>query len=96
MINKKTFGIVSLILIIIFIFAAGCDGAACKYTGVGCEDLVRRVVVSEDPMSCKSITVDCSNYGDKGYYDRTDGIKYQPYSNSNGCGCIAFLSEYEG
>ena len=88
--NKS--GIAVILILFALVFSTGCDDVACKWTGIGCEDLVRRVVVSEDTLACKSITVDCSNYGDHGYYDRADGIFYKPYSDSSGCGCIAILT----
>jgi hypothetical protein len=91
MLGKTKLGIICIGIIIALVFFAGCE-AACKYANVGCSDLVRKVYASEDPQSCKSITVDCSKYGDNGYYSRVDSIIYRPFSDSSGCGCIAILN----
>ena len=70
---------------------AGCT-LSCEMIGPGCSDQFSTIRVSRDPQACKSIMVDCSGYGDNGYYDRVDSILYYPFPDSSGCGCRAHLN----
>ncbi|HVN73020.1 MAG TPA: hypothetical protein VMT44_00320 [Methanoregula sp.] len=80
--------LIAVLLILLAFFAfMGCD-ATCKMLSFGCDN-IHTVYVSHDPEACKSIKVDCSGYGDNGYFDRVDGVRYNPFSDSSGCGCRA-------
>ncbi len=84
--------IAAVLLLLAIIACAGCD-APCKMLGVTCGDNVHTIYVSQDPQACKSIKVDCSGYGDKGFFDRADGVMYNPFSDETGCGCRAITQE---
>jgi hypothetical protein len=77
-----------ILLLIALVSSSGCE-IACKWIGVTCGDNIHIIRVSEDPQACKSIKVDCTNYGDQGYFNRPDGIRYMPFSDETGCGCRA-------
>jgi hypothetical protein len=83
---------VSIAVLFLLVCSSGCE-LACTTFGVTCDDNIHKLWVSEDPQACKSIKVDCSNFGDNGYFDRADGVRYEPFSDSTGCGCVAYTWE---
>ncbi len=84
----KKSGILVILLLIVMISFSGCE-IACKWIGVTCSDNIHIIRISEDPHTCKSLTIDCSGYGDHGFFNKADGIPYTPFSDAAGCGCRA-------
>jgi hypothetical protein len=58
------------------ILSAGCD--AIPFTQPS------KVVISNDPTACQSITIDCTAY------EKDGGGQWRSYSDNTGCGCIRF------
>jgi hypothetical protein len=58
-------------------FAMGCDAQEDQE-----RENARTQIVSQDPVACKSIKIDCTMYNNEQY-------KFAPYSDTSGCGCKA-------
>jgi hypothetical protein len=72
--------IVSILIILCLVamcFAMGCDAQEDQEMEMG-----RTQFVSQDPVACKSIQIDCTMYNNERY-------KFAPFSDTSGCGCKA-------
>lgn len=89
----KWFAFLVLLLLVGANLTAGC-AEACQYLHIGCDDVYSTVYISKDPQACKSIKIDCTQYGFKGQAVQGESMTtYLPFSDSTGCGCWAQLRQ---